>query len=64
MRVRITQSEMKIHISVYHSGHGNVFTFSYLIVHHAGLLLGLNDLPFKVFYPMSNTFIRYKSLTC
>jgi len=64
MLVRTTQSEMKTHISVYHSGHGNAFTFSYLIVHHVGRLLRQNDLPFKVFYLMSNTVSEYKTLTC
>jgi len=64
MRVRTSQSEMQIHISVYHSGHGNVFTFSYFILHPVGRVLGQNDHPFKVFYLMSNTFSGYKPLTC
>jgi hypothetical protein len=64
VRVRTSQSEMKIHISVYHSGHGNVFTFSYFILHRVGRGLGQNDLPFKVFYLMYDTFSGYKPLTC
>jgi len=55
---------MKIHISVYHSDHGNVLTFSYIIVHRVGRVLRQNDLPFQVFYLMSNTFSGYKPLTC
>jgi hypothetical protein len=45
VRVHTTPSEIKIHISVLHSGHGNVLTFSYFIL----TVLGQNEPPFKAF---------------